>query len=252
MVFETSKPFSLLERLTKPAGVPSTTSTSDNESEPNMFMQHLGSSVHDEIHDGSDNSSATDNIWKIEATDQTTDLWNPESVSPKRKYQTLDPPSSAAKSPIVDKKKKRVKIVPLVVKDSRDSEAVGSEDSDDVRSVNLLTGHVVALQNAFASIANIFGSLINEELISLSTVPQVETVVVKRPKVPSDKAKKEYKKTGYIVFRVTKAVELRARGVKTSVKELAEMWTALSQEEKQEYIDIAKEGGRPFGIKLEE
>ena len=50
------------------------------------------------------------------------------------------------------------------------------------------------------------------------------------------KEKRPFKKTGWNYFRVVKARELHAQGVKTSVKSLGEIWSSMSKEEKEVFM----------------
>ncbi|KAI9339023.1 hypothetical protein BDR26DRAFT_862483 [Obelidium mucronatum] len=176
------------------------------------------------------------------------DIWNPESVTPinpsqsRRGQAILTPIASNQASPIADAdhgenengsssdiddvekpldvqqttNKRRIRIIPLTNK------AVDAKL--EFKSNTFSSEHVKVLRDAFAAISNTFKSIAEND----STLPSEIS------------SKKPFKKTGYLLFRVQKAKELKANGTKTSVKELGEMWSNLTRKEKLEYIEIAQ------------
>ncbi|ORY38213.1 hypothetical protein BCR33DRAFT_720918 [Rhizoclosmatium globosum] len=131
------------------------------------------------------------------------DIWDPVSPPPTQKYPKLTPPSSATSSKgksvaFADDeegdpnlKAKRIKLVPFVV-DGANAEGDNDEVEDDE----------------------------NEEQ---------DRVDDRRFKLQFQET--TFQKTGWNYFRVVKARELHAQGVKTSV----------NKEEKEEYTQLAKE-----------
>ncbi|KAJ3292239.1 hypothetical protein HDU79_001578 [Rhizoclosmatium sp. JEL0117] len=193
------------------------------------------------------------------------DIWDPVSPPPTQKYPKLTPPSSATSSKgksvaFADDeqadpnlKAKRIKLVPFVI-DGANSEGDNDEVEDDENEeqdrvddrrfkLQFHVNDVIQLQNAFAGMANSFSAL-------LGNTPKTSAIIQALPTQSSkptslkrtlQKEKRPFKKTGWNYFRVVKARELHAQGVKTSVKSLGEIWSSMSKEEKEEYTQLAKE-----------